>query len=117
MFKTCSCCGTDWPTRDAFLTDPEVTLVGYQRNIDDLEAGLFLFNHLKPGCLTTMAIEADAFTDLYEGPMFEACLAGTQECAGHCPHADDLEPCDRQCACSYVREVLGSVEKWPKRAS
>ena len=102
-FKTCTRCGFVWPDREAFLRDRSLTLIGYQVNFEALREGFFLFNHL---CGTSLALEAGAFSDLYDGPMFLERKTGGDGCAGHCLHESDLEPCPQQCECAYVREVI-----------
>lgn len=114
-FKTCPLCKTEWTTRDEFLSDPEVQLIGYQANLDELELGLLYFNHDREGCRTTMAVEARYFTDLYDGPVFRERMHGSSHCPGHCLYMSDLESCPVKCECSYVREVLQVVGDWPKR--
>ena len=44
-FKQCTSCGFRWSTRDQFLEDPDLELVGYQVNFVELLTGFFLFNH------------------------------------------------------------------------
>ncbi len=111
-FKTCSKCGFVWPERASFLIDPNLRLIGYQADFEELMAGTFLFNHV---CKTTLAIKADDFQDLYDGPMFTERLEGTEECGGHCLHKDDLSPCPRKCECAYVREIVQVILNWPKQ--
>jgi hypothetical protein len=111
-FKKCPYCSYAWPTREAFLCDPELTLVGYQVNFKKLTAGLFLFNHACKG--TTLAVKALDFQDLYHGPVFTQRLTGSQVCGGHCLHQDDLEPCPECCECSFVRAILQKIRTWPK---
>ncbi|MBN1957981.1 MAG: hypothetical protein JXQ81_01480 [Desulfuromonadales bacterium] len=107
IFKTCKICRSLWSSRDQFIADPEVTLVGYQANFVVLEKGLFLFNH---SCQGTMAIDVQAFADLYQGPVFERRLQGSEDCAGHCLHHNDLQPCPAQCECAYVREIISLLQ-------
>lgn len=111
-FKKCSKCGFVWRKRDSFLGDPTLHMIGYQANFDELMAGLFLFTDR---CGTTFSIEAYEFRDLYGGPIFTERLNDTEECEGYCLHKDDLRPCRAKCECAYVREVLQSILKWPKR--
>ena len=111
-FKKCSMCKTEWQTREDFLGDPTVSVVGYNVNFEQLELGYFLFNHEM--CGTTLAIEAKEFTDLYNGKVFEERKLGTDECPGHCLKEDDLDPCVAECECAYVREVLHKVAHWAK---
>lgn len=113
-FKVCPTCEYAWPDRDTFLADPCVITAGYQVNFVNLGAGFFLFNHDIPGCGTSFALEAGAFTDMHDGPIFERRRNGTDDCAGHCLHESDLDPCKEECECAYVRDVLQKVRAWPK---
>jgi hypothetical protein len=114
-FKTCTFCRHVWPSREAFLTDPQISLVGYQAFSPDLVLGLFLFNHLV--CKTTLAIHAREFVDLYDGPIYGERLDETEACQGHCKDTHDLEPCAQRCECAYVREVVQLVRQWPKEGT
>jgi hypothetical protein len=44
-FKICTMCKKQWMDRESFLSDPLLEMMGYQAEIEDLEYGLFLFNH------------------------------------------------------------------------
>jgi hypothetical protein len=114
MFKECTACQASWETRDAFLSDPDLKLVGYQASFRELTAGFFLFTH---SCGTTMAIPVHGFEDLVVGPVFETPLIGSDRCEEHCLHEDDLEPCPAACECGYVRDVLQVVREWPKETA
>ena len=104
MFKQCGMCEKVWRNYHDFLSDPYVSLVGYQVAFEEeLEAGLFLFNH---SCHNTLAIPAGAFTHFYDGPIFKVRATGTDKC--------QLQPCPAECECAYVREVLQIIKKWPK---
>ena len=59
IFKTCSCSKTPWFSRDEFLADGNIYLVGYQANFGDFVLGLFLFNHLT--CQSTIGIPASCW--------------------------------------------------------
>lgn len=86
-------------------------MIGYQVNYDELLAGMFLFNHI---CGTSLAISAEEFQDLYDGPIFTERLNGTEECEDHCLHESDLRPCPAKCECSFVREIVQVILNWPK---
>lgn len=116
-FKVCTKCGRNWGTRDAFLSDPAVELIGYQVHFDSLQTGLFLFNHCVPECETTMSVQAGQFFDLYKGPVFQERKTGTAECTGMCLRRDDLGACIAKCECAFVREILGIVARWPKTSA
>lgn len=94
------------------MQDENTQLVGYQANFSHLELGYFLFNHL--ACESTIAIPAGLFKDLYAGPVFAERMTGTEVCQGFCDDMDAIEPCDAQCECAYVREIMQIIRHWPK---
>lgn len=104
-------------SRAQFLEDSQIVLIGYQVDFQTLKAGLFLFNHHREGCFSTLSIRAEQFMDLYQGPIFQERKTGTSECLGYCLHREELGPCPAQCECAFVREVLQIVLHWPKRAA
>jgi len=106
-FKTCTICRTVWPSRNDFLDDPDIFIVGYQPHFKALTEGLFLFNHT---CRGTLSIRAGEFEDLYSGPVFQTRLTGTEKCPGHCIHSKDLAPCPAECECSFVREIIQIIK-------
>jgi len=110
-FKQCTLCGFKWASRDQFLQDPCVELVGYQVNFVELLTGFFLFNH---SCGTTFAVLTESFEDLYDGPVFSKRATGSDECPEHCIHEDDLDPCPAHCECAFVREIIQCIKCWPK---
>jgi len=108
-FKVCPACRRRWATRDDFLADPGVEVIGYQANFTDLELGYFLFIHAS--CQTSFAIEARTFRDFYEGPVFQERKTGSDECSGFCRNDRALDPCDVKCECAWVRHVLKEVRR------
>ena len=115
VFKKCTCCGHTWTTREDFLSDPTIVIIGYQVRFDKPDLGFLLFNHLVRDCETTMAIKAGEFSDLYDGPIYEESLTNTGECPEYCLNKEDLRPCPAKCACAYVREVIQIIKYWTKR--
>ena len=109
VFKDCPLCEFRWETRDSFLRDSDLSLVGYQVHFEELTAGLFLFNH---SCNGTLAIEAGAFRDLYDGPVFVERATGSEECPEYCLRREQLDPCPVQCECAYVREIMQVIRGW-----
>ncbi len=114
MFRTCTVCSATWRTRDHFLRDPALVLIGYQVDFKELSAGLFLFNH---SCRGTLSIPAGAFTDLYDGPVFKTRATGSEACGSHCLYMHDLDPCPAACECAFVREIIQIIKDWPARTS
>ncbi len=102
-FKTCKICAASWATRDQFIADPEIVLVGYQANFVELEKGLFLFNH---ACQSTLTVGVETFADMYSGPIYQERLTGSETCAGYCLQRDELQACTAKCECAYVREIM-----------
>ena len=67
LFSQCRPCGTHWPTRDHFLSDPGLEIVEYQGNFEDLTAGAFIFCH---ACGSTLSLSVRHFNGLYHGTIF-----------------------------------------------
>lgn len=111
-FKKCPMCGFAWGTRSVFLSDPRVTLIGYQACFTDLTAGYFLFNH---SCEGTLAVVVEEFVDLYSGPVYKERATGTAACPQYCLHQDELARCPAQCECAFVREIIQRVRGWDKK--
>jgi hypothetical protein len=112
-FKTCPICIQEWPTRDDFLSDPAIRLLGYQVNFDALTLGIFLFNH--EVCLDTLGVKVEDFEDLKTGPIFLERKFGSDECPGYCLHECELSRCPAKCECAWVRDVLLRLSRWPKK--
>lgn len=112
IFKKCPMCSEKWQTREEFLSDPDLKVTGYMANFDRLELGIFLLDHMV--CGTTLAIQASQFTDLYDGPVFSERQTGTDVCPGYCLDKGELRPCDQECECAYVRQVLQKIMSWHK---
>ena len=111
-FKICPHCGKTWPSRDVFLADPGLEVIGYQVDFEAIERGLFLFNH--HDCKTTLAIPAARFKGLHHGPFFSERNTDSESCPGYCLRQHELEPCPAECACAWVRDVLQTIRQRPK---
>jgi len=111
-FKTCPFCSKPWASREMFLEDADIDLVGYQVDFEDLSLGLFLFNHLT--CKTTLAVHASLFKDLHTGPVYLERKTGQTECPGYCLRTPELAPCPAECECAWVRSLLQIIREWPK---
>jgi hypothetical protein len=108
MFKQCNKCAFQWATRDEFLSDKTIEVVGYQVFFEDLELGLFLFNH---SCHTTIAIEADLILDLYDGPIYLERKPGNRKCPGRCLNQNIVSPCSKECRCAFISEIMQIIKK------
>lgn len=112
VFKKCLPCDKKWFARDDFLWDPDIKIIGYQVNFDDLVAGAFLFNH---SCGATLALSVRYFNGLYEGPIFKDRITGSDDCPGYCLYKDQLDKCVARCECAYVRNIIDIIKNWPKK--
>ncbi len=110
-FKQCTCCKHAWRTKENFLADPGIHLIGYQVSFDELLLGLLLFNH---SCGTTIAIPVNKLRDLYQGPVYQTRRTGTDECPGYCLRQSELRPCPAQCECAWIRELLQVISNFKK---
>ena len=111
-FKHCTLCGMVWATRSKFLHDPDIRLIGYQMNINNLELGLLLFNHLP--CKTTLALKVAFLSDLYHGPIYAENQHGGENCPTYCLQQNNMQPCPTACACVYVREIMQIVQNYDR---
>ncbi len=107
-FKICTKCGFEWKTRDDFLKDDNISIIGYQVNFEVLTAGIFLFNH---SCEGTLSLAVSEFEDLYDGPVYQERVTGSDECPEHCLREDELGPCPNKCECVFVREIIQILKK------
>ncbi len=108
-FKTCNVCKTSWISRDQFLDDPEVRLIGYQPDFSILELGYLLFNHDK--CNNTLAMHVKKFKSLHEGEIFTEMKHGSEDCKSYCLEESNLDVCPVKCKCRYVRDLMQVLKK------
>ena len=106
VFKRCSTCDREWSTRDEFLHDPEVVLVGYQSTFTVTEPGLFLFNH---SCDSTIAIDADAFADMYGEEIRQSCEAHLDNHPEYCCKGMTGEDEPKACICKFSRTIVDTL--------
>lgn len=107
VFKQCKNCKEYWDSRDEFLGDSDINLIGYQVHFEELTSGIFLFNH---SCGSTLGIPVKYFSDLTNGPVFTNNKNGTEECPGYCLYTHNLKSCPVQCECAYVREIMQIIQ-------
>ena len=109
-FKECPYCHESWLTVDDFLIDKYVEIIGYQADFDKLEDGIFFFNHRKPNCGTTLALEVYNFRGLHSGKVYSERKTNSEECPLFCFDQKQLERCSVQCECAFVREILQVIK-------
>ena len=116
-FKRCSYCNKIWDSRNVFLSDSEIKLVGYQPHYKNMEEGLFLFNHLV--CNSTLSIISQKFRDLYTGPLYSSNKLNDDQlnyddCPDFCLFKNKMKGCLQQCERAFVSEVIQVLTMWGK---
>ena len=111
VFTECLPCGHQWFSRDDFLGDPNVEIIQYEVNFDNLLAGQFIFNH---SCGERFPLSVRNFNGLYHGPIFQERATGSDICPGYCLYRDQLNACSARCECAYVRAIIDIIKKWTK---
>lgn len=109
-FKTCPSCQTEWATQKDFIDDHSLKLNGYMPNFKQLEDGIFFFTHDVVHCLSTLAVEAALFLNLYDGPYYEERMTRSEDCPGYCMDMAELNSCPVKCECAYVREISRIIQ-------
>ncbi len=115
VFKICPMCSTEWKTRDDFLDDKTLEINGYGVDFEKLEWSLFYFTHKKENCLSTMAIEAKEFLDLYSGKKYTEPQKGSESCPRYCLDDEQLDRCDALCECAFNREIINLIKERHKK--
>lgn len=108
-FKECPDCGHVWDTREDFLADTQLELIGYRADLVDLIGGRLFAVHKVPGCFSTLTVSLAAFWDLQRGAGHSERLEGDEQCPGHCRDVSDLATCDNPCDCAHAREIVQEV--------
>lgn len=104
-FKVCGSCGRLWPTWEAFVTDPDVRLLGLQSIAAVPEATLLVFEHWCGSSVSVLASRLHGLLPDHPAAGWPS-LRGTPECRGHCLSLSDHGPCDRRCRHARDREIL-----------
>ena len=110
-FKTCPKCQQEWQEKQDFICDPDIKVTGYSVNYEQLEEGLFFFNHVRPGCSSTLATRAGDYTYLYTGQIADVRLTDEEGCPRYCQEADNLRRCNQNCECAFVREIIATIKE------
>lgn len=105
-FKVCTMCGFEWKTQEDFLSDPTLIINGYQVDFEKLDWSLFLFTHHVDDCFSTIALEAKAFLNLYDGERYPERRTGESDCPQYCLDEEQLTRCEAFCECAFNRELI-----------
>ena len=107
MFKECYKCRFQWPTREDFLKDSAVEILGYQVFFEDLKKGMLLFNH---SCGTTTAVHISQFLDLLDTPSSLERHPDGRDCPGRCQTRNIMNPCSPDCRCAFISRLINRIK-------
>ncbi|MEW5774722.1 MAG: hypothetical protein AB1916_14490 [Thermodesulfobacteriota bacterium] len=110
-FASCPMCSREWKDLDAFLSDPDLRIDGYEADFERLEWSLFYFTHLRPGCGSTFTVEAEHFFCLYDGAKYTERRVFKDDCPQLCLDTTQLDRCDAFCECAFNREVIQVIKR------
>ena len=111
MFKLCNKCKTEWKSREDFLNDPNIVMIGFMANNDNYKRGAYLFNHIlsNDSCNSTIGLFVYNFLDMYSGKIYDKLKTGTDECSGHCVNIYELENCTANCRNAVARKIMQEI--------
>ena len=109
-FFKCMNCGTSWKKRIDFLCDDSTKITAYEADFKNLDQGTFVFYHSTCGVI--FSLQASKFRDLYDGHVYTERKTDTENCPDYCKNPDELKPCQEECECAYVREIIQVISDW-----
>ncbi|RJP71842.1 MAG: hypothetical protein C4532_06955 [Candidatus Abyssobacteria bacterium SURF_17] len=107
-YRTCEC-GHAWKTRDDFLRDKNVKIVGYQPDFVNHKYNHFLFQHTMKGCGQFLGVRASDFQELREKECANELCFAKEQCPGYCKNTLDLRVCSVNCRNASDRMVATKI--------
>ena len=108
IFRKCDC-GESWKTRNAFLRDKHVKIVGYQPDLISHKYNHFLFQHKAKGCGRFFGVRASDFSDLRQEKCANELCMGQAKCPGYCLNTLDLRVCSVTCRNASDRVLASKI--------
>ena len=109
-FRTCGMCRKTWATREDFLEDPGIRLLGLQAVPELADANVLVFEH---ECGTSVSVLAHKLRDLLApAEAHDATLPllyGTEACQKLCTNIASRSTCDRPCRNAYDRRLSTGI--------
>ncbi len=111
-FKTCSFCHVKWETRDAFLGDSQLRLIGYQQHYEEQRLGFFLFIHSL--CQTTLSFDPKHLMDLNPMQVFRAEYHDSHHAPFYCLRTKKTG-CWTPCECAAIYEYQSLIKSYKQK--
>jgi len=105
-FRRCNMCGRTWATWEAFLLDPQVSLVGLQAVPKVPAASVLVFNHARCGSISVRTAKLRPLLSIDENSLSEV-----EPCDGCFRDLDDLARCDKPCSVAADRRLALEVRR------
>lgn len=109
VFKVCNKCKKKWEMREAFLSDENIRLTGYQAYMTSTKGGVLFFKHLgnsKMNCGIDIGINVSKFSDLYDQSLCRDVLYQSKTCNGFCTQVNNLKVCSNKCCNAEIRKMV-----------
>ena len=107
-YRKCDC-GKTWKTRDTFLRDKTVKIIGYQPDFINHKYNHFLFQHKTKDCGILFAVRASDFSDLREKECPNELCFGHDDCPQYCTDTFDLRVCSVTCRNASDRIIASKI--------
>jgi len=108
-YRKCNC-GKTWKTRDEFLRDKAVKIIGYQPDFINHKYNHFLFHHKTKGCGLFFAVRASDFSDLREKECPNDLCFGHDDCPRYCTDTFELRVCSVTCRNASDRIIASKIK-------
>jgi hypothetical protein len=105
VFKVCGACRRSWHTWEAFVTDPEVRLLGLQLRASLPEATVLVFEHFCGSSVSILTRRLYHLVPNHPGAKWPS-LRDSEDCPRHCPDFSDHGRCVASCRHALDREIL-----------
>lgn len=105
-FRRCNMCGQAWASWEAFLHDPQISLIGLQAVPKVPAASVLVFNHARCGSISVRTAKLRPLVGIDDNSLTEV-----EACDGCFRDLDDLARCDKPCAIAADRRLALEVRR------
>jgi hypothetical protein len=108
-FQKCGSCGFEWSDWREFILDSRVRMLGFQAILNFPDANLLVFEHRCGSSVSVLAKRLRHMVPELESDREEPILFDSGTCNRFCRSIENLEACDRPCACARDRRLIRLV--------